>query len=118
LPCIYLGLSDDHEGFCCFDPSSERSLVSCHVTFDENNFPYTISTSSHTLYPNPPTNNSAAVGPFPQITITAAPSPRPLLPWERLFPCPLPRVLYRARLLCRDKHSCHQSHYGCFSCLF
>jgi hypothetical protein len=52
LPCIYLGPSDDHKGSRCFDPSSGHVLISRHVTFDENTFPFSTVQSPTTHTPN------------------------------------------------------------------
>ncbi|GAA0154731.1 hypothetical protein LIER_37951 [Lithospermum erythrorhizon] len=47
LPCIFLGVSLTHKGFRCYNPEAKRVLVSRHVTFFENVFPYS---SFHPYY--------------------------------------------------------------------
>jgi len=59
LPCIYLGPSDDHKGSRCFDPPSGRVLISRHVTFDENTFPF--STIQSPTVPTPLSTSTAPI---------------------------------------------------------
>lgn len=70
LPCIHLGLSDDHKGYRCFDPSSGRVLVSRHVVFDENVFPYAATQTS--AQPNPSTSPKTPSPLVPAAVISAA----------------------------------------------
>lgn len=41
-PCLFLGSSDRHKGFKCLDPETNRVLISRHVKFVEDFFPYWI----------------------------------------------------------------------------
>lgn len=38
--CIFLGYSQQHKGYNCFDPVTKRFFVSRYVIFDENLFPF------------------------------------------------------------------------------
>lgn len=40
LPCIFIGYSPLHQGFRCLDRRTQRVYISCHVIFDESNFPF------------------------------------------------------------------------------
>ncbi|PWA62706.1 ribonuclease H-like domain-containing protein [Artemisia annua] len=39
-PCIFLGFPAYHRGFRCLDLETNKIILSRHVTFDENQFPY------------------------------------------------------------------------------
>lgn len=39
-PCLFLGSSDKHKGFKCLDPNSNRVIISRHVHFVEDSFPF------------------------------------------------------------------------------
>ncbi|KAG8083628.1 hypothetical protein GUJ93_ZPchr0016g2550 [Zizania palustris] len=52
LACIFLGYSTDSKECRCYDPVSARVLVSRHVQFDENIFPYRTLVSSSTPSPS------------------------------------------------------------------
>jgi hypothetical protein len=43
--CVFLGYSAEHKGYRCLDLSSNRVLISRHVTFDESSFPFAESTA-------------------------------------------------------------------------
>nr|KAJ0211198.1 hypothetical protein LSAT_V11C400213360 [Lactuca sativa] len=38
--CIYLGPAPDHKGYKCLDLITQRIIISRHVIFDEDHFPY------------------------------------------------------------------------------
>nr|GEU39369.1 hypothetical protein [Tanacetum cinerariifolium] len=40
IACVYIGPSLDHQGSWCLDFITQRVIISCHVTFDEDHFPY------------------------------------------------------------------------------
>ncbi|KAI4376250.1 hypothetical protein MLD38_014035 [Melastoma candidum] len=40
VSCVFLGYSDSHKGYRCYDPITERLYISCHVRFQEDTFPY------------------------------------------------------------------------------
>jgi histone deacetylase 1/2 len=39
-PCIFLGYPSNHRGYKCFELSSRKIIISRHVIFDENTFPF------------------------------------------------------------------------------
>ena len=39
LPCVLLGISNSHKGFCCLEPSIGQVYISRHVVFNESTFP-------------------------------------------------------------------------------
>lgn len=49
IPCIFVGYSNQHKGYRCFDPTSHRMFVSRQVVFDENNLPCKKDTNSPSL---------------------------------------------------------------------
>lgn len=53
LPCIFLGYSSSHHGYLCFHVPTARMYVSRDVFFDENTFPFSVSST------NPPTQNKS-----------------------------------------------------------
>jgi hypothetical protein len=38
--CVFLGYPTSHKGYRCFDLSTRRIIISCHVVFDETCFPF------------------------------------------------------------------------------
>jgi len=43
--CVFLGYPSSHKGYRCLDLSTRRIIISRHVVFDENCFPFGIHTS-------------------------------------------------------------------------
>ncbi|WJX17055.1 hypothetical protein P8452_07010 [Trifolium repens] len=39
-PCVFLGYPSNHRGYKCFELSSRKIIISRHVIFDENTFPF------------------------------------------------------------------------------
>jgi hypothetical protein len=44
--CVFFGYSLDHKGYRCLDLTSNRVIMSRHVTFDESHFPFSHHRSS------------------------------------------------------------------------
>ncbi|GJS35570.1 retrovirus-related pol polyprotein from transposon TNT 1-94 [Tanacetum coccineum] len=40
--CVFLGPSSDHRGYRCFDLITQRVIISRHINFDEDHFPYSL----------------------------------------------------------------------------
>src|SRR5207237_5425704 len=75
--CVFLGYPDHHFGYRCLDLSSNHIIISRHVTFDENSFPFA-------EQPTPPSpadftflddDMPAIVFPLARPPPTAAPAP-------------------------------------------
>lgn len=39
-PCVFLGYPSNHRGYKCYDLSTSKIILSRHVVFDENSFPF------------------------------------------------------------------------------
>jgi hypothetical protein len=49
--CVLLGFPDNHKGYRCLDLSTNCVIISRHVLFDENDFPFARnSPSSFSVY--------------------------------------------------------------------
>ena len=40
LSCVFLGYSDQYKGYRCFHPPTRRVYLSCHIKFNEDDFPF------------------------------------------------------------------------------
>ncbi|KAJ9545471.1 hypothetical protein OSB04_025178 [Centaurea solstitialis] len=71
-PCVFLGYPSHHRGYICYDFSHKRFIISRHVIFDENVFPYATSQVSPNSTPETPNstpktpNSSFSTSPFYQ----------------------------------------------------
>ena len=45
LQCVFIGYPRQHRGYKCLDLATNRVIFSRHVTFDENSFPFSVSSS-------------------------------------------------------------------------
>ncbi|PKU68172.1 Retrovirus-related Pol polyprotein from transposon TNT 1-94 [Dendrobium catenatum] len=55
--CILVGYSSQHKGYRCFHPPTKRIIISRHVVFYEDQFPYRTNTISAQNKPAQTTNN-------------------------------------------------------------
>jgi hypothetical protein len=53
--CVLLGYPQEHKGYCCFDLTTRKIIISRQVVFDETSFPYTDGTTSSA--PSPSADN-------------------------------------------------------------
>ncbi|CAL9241108.1 unnamed protein product [Arabidopsis halleri] len=79
-PCVLLGYPTDHRGYRYLEISTQRVILSRHVTFDDSVFPFKVS-------PSPVTNTSSTIPisppPIPRSTpqiLTPPPPPPPPIP--------------------------------------
>ncbi|KAI5337566.1 hypothetical protein L3X38_016837 [Prunus dulcis] len=57
LPCIFLGYSPNHHGYCCLNPQTGRIYISRHARFHEHAFPFSVSPTSVLQAPNDPSSD-------------------------------------------------------------
>jgi hypothetical protein len=66
--CVFIGYSPHHKGYCCLDLSTNRVIVSRHVSFNETRFSfadpsYTIHADDFEFLDSVSTNVSVPIGP-------------------------------------------------------
>lgn len=65
-PCVFLGYPSNHRGYECLELSSRKIIISRHIIFDEDVFPFfTLDTSESSYYGFLNTNDE----PFPYHTL-------------------------------------------------
>jgi len=87
-PCVFLGYPSNHRGYKCLELPSRKIIISRHVTFDENVFPFSTSPAPASLcYEFLNTSND----PFPyhMIPTLNTHQPMPLNPTRHKSP-PIP----------------------------
>nr|GEY55891.1 hypothetical protein [Tanacetum cinerariifolium] len=96
IPCIFLGYAPSHPGYLCYDSVTSKTYTSRHVTFYEDVFPSS-SSSSLSLHTStasilvPPTIYTSHIPPFPAAPSSPTTPPshhNPSLP----FVSPLPFI--------------------------
>ncbi|WVZ74832.1 hypothetical protein U9M48_022958 [Paspalum notatum var. saurae] len=71
VACAFLGYSQDHRGYRCYDMATKRVIVSRHVYFDEHVFPFCLATA-----PSP--SSTATPAPWtPDVIPPPTPTPHP-----------------------------------------
>lgn len=74
--CVFLGYPSDHRGFRCLDISTKKIILSRHVVFDENAFPF-----ANMPNPAPPEEIIVPTPPIPRLSpLPAHPQPIPIAP--------------------------------------
>ncbi|GJZ68163.1 ribonuclease H-like domain-containing protein [Tanacetum coccineum] len=73
-PCIFLGYPANHRGYRCLDLSSNKIIISRHVRFDEDVFPFETVTSSTT-----PSYDFLLPPILPTMQPNTLPTPEPLV---------------------------------------
>ncbi|KAL8152885.1 hypothetical protein V2J09_010645 [Rumex salicifolius] len=92
LPCIFIGYSPKHKGYCCYHIPSATTYIVRHVIFDEINFPYSTSSSlPHSSEPSPPSPQiSAQQSPTTSHTVSSIPPSHPTTDQPPPSPSPPP----------------------------
>ncbi|GJR41475.1 ribonuclease H-like domain-containing protein [Tanacetum coccineum] len=83
-PCIFLGYPANHRGYQCLDLSSNKIIISRHVRFDEDVFPFETVTSSTT-----PSYDFLLPPILPIMQPNTLPTPKPLVPHVQPPPNPI-----------------------------
>ena len=87
-PCVFIGYSLSQYAYLCFEPSTSKTFVSCHIKFVESIFPYT---NLHSMLPHP--TSTSTVSWLPPILTVSVPLPSHLHSYTLDVPVPeLPPV--------------------------